>query len=626
MGNESTADGVIDPDELREDDGNPPTPPYGGSVPRPASYNSAGSFEASAGGSAGSGGSYSLGPTGVKRPRSDALVGQTLDGRFKILRLVARGGMGRIYEAEQLPLGRRVALKVMDLTYAEELDPDFQKRFFLEASTCAQLSHPNTIRVFDYGNSDEETFYIAMEFIAGQTLLKIINEQAPLAPLRVIHVARQICGSLSEAHAQGVIHRDLKPSNVLLTQHGETADYVKVLDFGLVKLIREGEADITKSGLFLGSPNYMSPEQIRSNAVDQRSDIYSLGVLLYMCLTGRAPFQRDTSVKVLLAQLEDEPPPFSETLAPGQVPDALEWLVRTCLAKKAEERFASVDEMNRALRAIELEVLGQSEGPVELSLDAFGRVLLPEGMDLATASLRWTGSQPSSDHPPIAPVSSSGSLLSARPRREDPTPPPASETPAAAPASGESSSRPRRSKVQRKPAPTKAETLVAAPWFAALLGAAALGLLILLVFLLRSVLAPSEPQPGGEEPEVPSFSSPGGDRGSADGADGSLPPDVPVPDLPVPDLPAPQATSPAPARAESLAPAAATNARGSRPAADRSPNRAPSAAASSPGDSTEPPASGQNAPDGEREGAEPAKSPEPARKRAGSDLRDPWSE
>jgi serine/threonine protein kinase len=591
MGNESKSEGVISPDELEEDDGNPPTPPYGGSVPRPASYNSAGSM-----GSGGSAGSYSLGSGGSRRTRTDALVGQTLDGRFKIQRLVARGGMGRIYEAEQMPLGRRVALKVMDLTYAEELDPDFQKRFFLEASTCAQLSHPNTIRVFDYGNADEETFYIVMEFVPGRTLLKTINESAPLAPLRVIHVARQICGSLAEAHGQGVIHRDLKPSNVLLTEHGDSKDFVKVLDFGLVKLIREGEAEITKSGLFLGSPNYMSPEQIRSNKVDQRSDIYSLGVLLFMCLTGRAPFKRDTSVKVLLAQLEDEPPAFSEVLAPNQVCDSLEWIVRTCLAKKADERFASVDELNRALRAVEMEILGHTEGPMQLTIDDKGRVQIPDGLDLATASLRWSDTQPRPGTGPIKTVASAGSLVGERVRPADASPKP---TP-------KEGSRPRksRSRVQRPP-PTTAEVLMASPWFAALLGASALGLLILLVFLLRGVLsAPDNPV---VQPTEPPAEAP---------ADVELPEDGPV-------FAAPSEPAPTPRTTARTAPAATPRPRSTPAPSNTQPQ---TRATSSPSDSTDRPPSGENESRRERDASKPDPTPEPKRARTGSDLRDPWAD
>ena len=610
MGNEPKGEGVISPDELEEDDGSPPTPPYGGSVPQPASYSSGGRIGASGGsGSAGSAGSYSLGSGGSRRGRGDALVGQTLDGRFKIQRLVARGGMGRIYEAEQLPLGRRVALKVMDLTYAEELDPDFQKRFFLEASTCARLSHPNTIRVFDYGNADEETFYIVMEFIAGRTLLRTINEEAPLPPLRVIHVARQICGSLSEAHGQGVIHRDLKPSNVLLTEHGETRDFVKVLDFGLVKLVREGEVEITKSGLFLGSPNYMSPEQIRSNRVDQRSDIYSLGVLLFMCLTGRAPFKRDTSVKVLLAQLEDDPPPFSEVLAPNQVPDSIEWVVRTCLAKKADERFASVDELNRALRAVELELHGHTAGAMSLALDSSGRVQLPEGLDLSTASLRWTSSHPNPDQEPIRPVPSTGSLVGERVRPASPPP----EEPA--PATDASKPRRTRSRAQRPPPPTPAESMMGSPWFAAILGAAALGLLILLVFLLRTLLTPAT-QEAADGP--PSVQEPAANASMPDAGSTAVDPVAPAAGVVLPEQP-PIGAAPNPR----LAPQGAVEAASTPRRATASTERVKPTRASG---STRRPSSGENAPSGQSEEATPEPSPEPTRGRAGSDLRDPWAE
>ena len=316
-------------------------------------------------------------PTRKRRRRPDARIGQLLDGRFEITRLVARGGMGKIYEAIQRPLDRRIALKVMDLGFAEDLDPDFQKRFFLEASTCAKLSHPNTVRVFDYGSTGEErdTYYIAMEFIEGRTLLRVIEESAPLTSLRVIHIGRQICASLREAHEMGVIHRDLKPSNVLLTTHGDQSDFVKVLDFGLVKLIQDDSEEMTKTGLFLGSPNYMSPEQIRSESLDQRSDLYSLGVLLYMGLTAISPFKRESSVKVLLAQLEDAAEPFSSILPAGTVPASLEWVVMTCLRKDRSKRFLSVAELSRALKACAAEIQGRT-GPLELSLED-GRVKLP---------------------------------------------------------------------------------------------------------------------------------------------------------------------------------------------------------------------------------------------------------
>lgn len=279
----------------------------------------------------------------------DPLLGAILQGRYEVRALIARGGMGKIYRAEQVPLGRPVALKVLDLGYSQDHDPEFRKRFFLEAATASRLAHPNTIRIFDYGH-EGETFFIAMEFIEGRTLLQIIRDEAPMPPMRVVNIARQMCGSLHEAHGLGVIHRDLKPSNVLVTQHGDLHDFVKVLDFGLVKLLKDDE-EITKSGLFLGSPNYMSPEQIRAKGVDQRSDIYSLGVILYRALTGTIPFRRDSSMSTLIAQLEDDPPSFAHAAPDVPIPETMEHIVMRCLDKDPDQRFASVQELDRALTA-----------------------------------------------------------------------------------------------------------------------------------------------------------------------------------------------------------------------------------------------------------------------------------
>ena len=349
-------------------------------------------------------------PKPARSARRDPLIGAVLDGRYEIKKLIARGGMGRIYSGEQSALGRRVALKVMDLGYSEDLDPDFQKRFFLEASTVAQLSHPNTIRVFDYG-ADGDICYIAMELIEGMTLLQAIHEDAPFEAGRVLHIARQICGSLGEAHRKGIIHRDLKPSNVLLTRHGDVEDYAKVLDFGLVKLLREDAQEITRSGLFLGSPNYMSPEQIRATGVDQRSDLYSLGVILFMALTGKSPFKRNTSINVLLAQLEEAPPALIDVVPDTDASPALQWAVMTCLEKKPADRFATVDELNKALKACEAERRGDLGGPLWLRLEAGVLVsgVVPPGRDVYSIhGLRPPRGGPGSELPTVETRSPSG--------------------------------------------------------------------------------------------------------------------------------------------------------------------------------------------------------------------------
>ncbi len=449
-----------------------------------------------------------------RRGRQDPRVGTVLDGRFKIQRLVARGGMGKIYEAGQHPLGRRVALKVMDLGYAEDLDPDFQKRFFLEASTCASLSHPNTIRVFDYGHTDDETYYIVMEFIDGETLLNVIDREAPLDPLRVIHIARQVCASLAEAHGQGVIHRDLKPSNVLLTRHGEHEDFAKVLDFGLVKLLHEDAEEMTKSGLFLGSPNYMSPEQIRSNKIDQRADLYSLGVILYMALTGKSPFKRNSSVNVLLAQLEDAPPPFVETLPAHAIVATLEWVVMTCLAKDPAHRFSTVQELSRALKAVEAELHGQI-APIDPVLEG-GRLVLTQEASNAIATVRWSatgpGPRPETSGAIAAtndPISSAGSIVSNRLRQD--VPPAQAREPSAHRTSG--------TRARRRKKRSAMDRILGSPLFAMFMGAIVVLLIVALTLLIGRVLQERE----GAVVEEPAIEQPTGS--------------IAVEDLPMPPQP-----------------------------------------------------------------------------------------
>ena len=285
----------------------------------------------------------------------DALLGRTINDRFRIVALLARGGMGKVYRAEQAPLGREVALKVLDPHYSGDGDPEFQKRFFLEASTCSKLTHPNTVTIFDYGKTDDEIFYIAMELLEGRTLHRALRDDGPMEPDRAMHVARQVCRSLREAHALGVIHRDLKPANVFLIEHGDEAEFVKVLDFGLVKDVRDTGEDLTQTGLFMGSPKYMSPEQIRGERVDARADVYALGVILFEMLTGTVPFDRPNSVNILMAHVHDPPPSFAATNPNVAVPEVLEQLVRKALAKEPDERFESMDAMLDALRQLAVE-------------------------------------------------------------------------------------------------------------------------------------------------------------------------------------------------------------------------------------------------------------------------------
>src|SRR6202165_1395138 len=201
---------------------------------------------------------------------ADRLIGRVINDRYKVMEEIGHGGMGKVYKALQSPLDRVVALKVLGAGH--DRDPNFYKRFFLEASVTAKLTHPNTITLYDYGQSQDGIFFIAMEFVDGRTLSAAMQQEGPLSQDRVVHIAQQICRSLREAHGLGIIHRDLKPANVMLLDQHDDHDFVKVLDFGLVKFFSgdNPEGDITNAGTFMGSPHYIAPEQARNNNPDQR--------------------------------------------------------------------------------------------------------------------------------------------------------------------------------------------------------------------------------------------------------------------------------------------------------------------------------------------------------------------
>ena len=287
----------------------------------------------------------------------DPLLGRVINDRYKIVEQIGHGGMGRVYKALQAPLDRLVALKVLGAGH--DRDPNFYKRFFLEASVTAKLTHPNTITLYDYGRTEDGIFFIAMEYLNGRTLSGAMQQDGPLAQERVIHIAQQICRSLREAHALGIIHRDLKPANVMLLRQHDDHDFVKVLDFGLVKFFHgeNPEGDITNAGTFMGSPHYIAPEQARNQSPDQRCDIYSTGVLLYHMLTGKVPFTAAAPVDIILKHLHEAPVPPRQ-LRPDHIAEELNDVVLKCMAKSREERFQSMDELLVQLKAVRSNLTG----------------------------------------------------------------------------------------------------------------------------------------------------------------------------------------------------------------------------------------------------------------------------
>ena len=277
--------------------------------------------------------------------------GETFAGRYSIERMLGRGGMGVVYLARQAPLDRLVALKILKPPEHVEDDPNFHARFLREAAAAARLQHPNTITVYDFGQTDDAQLYIVMEYLEGLDVRTTLAHEGVFGATRAIHVAKQVCKSLREAHAKGMVHRDLKPANVLLIDRDEDTDFVKVLDFGLVKF--HGEAsEITLAGKFLGSPKYTSPESLDRNAVvDHRADIYAAGILLYTMLTGTPPFDGDP-MQVLNAHLHEIPQPMYKMNPAAQTTPELEALVQRCLEKEPRKRFDSMGELVTALREV----------------------------------------------------------------------------------------------------------------------------------------------------------------------------------------------------------------------------------------------------------------------------------
>jgi eukaryotic-like serine/threonine-protein kinase len=287
--------------------------------------------------------------SGDKR-KHDPMIGRLIAGRFKIESVIARGGMGKVYRGEQQPLGRPCAVKILNPKYDGEDDPEFQRRFFLEASTASKLTHANTVTIFDYG-LDEDVYYIAMEYVAGRTLFRLLRDDGPLEEARVAFIISEVGRSLREAHGIGVIHRDMKPANIVLTESESEGDQIRVLDFGLVKHVEPDQAeDLTQQGLFMGSPKYMAPEQILGHAVSPATDIYALGVVAYELLTGKVPFDRGSSVKTLMAHCNDAPKSVAQLR--HDLSPIMTSVVMRCLEKDPKHRYQSIDELHRDLSRV----------------------------------------------------------------------------------------------------------------------------------------------------------------------------------------------------------------------------------------------------------------------------------
>jgi eukaryotic-like serine/threonine-protein kinase len=295
-------------------------------------------------------------------PQNDKLKVETgLSGRqlgdFRLIRRLGRGAMAEIYLADQISLKRRVAIKILKPDLAD--DPTYLQRFEIEAQAAASLVHANIVQIYEVGHVDRR-HYIAQEYVQGQNLRDWLTRHGPPDLAHALSVMRQVASALAKAAEAGVVHRDIKPENIMITAGGE----VKVADFGLARLTREGVTnELTQIGITLGTPLYMSPEQVEGKPLDHRSDIYSFGVTCYQMLAGVPPFSGDTALAVAVQHLKTQPKPL-ETLR-TDLPPALCRLVHTMLVKDPERRCASARDMLRELRRLQIELFGQ-DWPEEL--------------------------------------------------------------------------------------------------------------------------------------------------------------------------------------------------------------------------------------------------------------------
>ncbi|MCP4198602.1 MAG: serine/threonine protein kinase [Proteobacteria bacterium] len=280
-------------------------------------------------------------------PPADPLVGITIDGRYRIIDLIGRGGMGAVYRVEHVKMGKIMAVKILQGELSR--NSDVRRRFKREAEAASLLTHANNVSVFDFGTY-EGMMYLVMEYIDGQDLAKTLAENGPFPFHRIIAIMIQVCSALAEAHAKGIVHRDLKPGNILIGTRDEQKDFVKVVDFGLASLRdMNSRTKITEQGSIVGTPYYMAPEHIKGEDSDSRSDLYSLGAVIYKLLTGEVPFAANTPMEVISKHLAEPLQPMSSRYPELNIPTMADTIVLKAMEKSPDDRYQSAEELRTAL-------------------------------------------------------------------------------------------------------------------------------------------------------------------------------------------------------------------------------------------------------------------------------------
>jgi len=313
-------------------------------------------------------------------PRVDPLPGRIIAGNFRIDGLIGSGAMGNVYKAEQLSLGKQVAIKVLHPHLMG--DEKLVGRFKREAKSASLLNHPNSIQIIDSGQDRDGTLYIAMELLTGRDLAQVIRDDFPLPLPRVVRILSQVLSALEEAHAQRVIHRDLKPSNIMLIQRRDEKDFVKVCDFGIAKATLSESDDraamLTIQGLVCGTPEYMAPEQARAEPLDGRADLYAAAVILYQMVTGDIPFRADSPMAIVSRHLVETPIPPSKRRPDLRLPKIIDDVVLRGLEKEREMRYPTAVAFREVLEG----VLGATSGPAT-PVPPSARAALPTVRDIS---------------------------------------------------------------------------------------------------------------------------------------------------------------------------------------------------------------------------------------------------